>query len=249
MSMIDKSLREGDNVSSAFRSVADQRRVYANNNNIKFDPSNKNKSYLRKIDKKISKVARSNWKKSAHTEDRARDINKVKGKKWGKLSTKDQNKAIKHYLKKGFKVLEEGDHLHIAEQHGKKGVARFGSKVKGKIRTGATTDKVFGRKHKWVKKELQLQDEEGLGHPEDISRVMDLVKKNKLYKEKEKEVMSESETNMPYHIRKPVYNPEEEGNKAAARALSSVTNDLNMVTKKHSLEDFFNDIIDNEFKK
>jgi len=102
---------------------------------------------------------------------------------------------------------------------------------------------------KVAKKRKSRQNIEGF-FPQDASgRPKGSNVLSKINKEKKPKKEYGDGTNIPYNIRKPVYNPEEEGNKAAARALSSVTNDLNMVTKKHSLEDFFNDIIDNEFKK
>ena len=160
---IELDLRSTDTISSRERTLEDQRRVYAKNYNI--DTKNKTTNQIDKeLDKEAKKRRRGNWRKSSHIRDekgnvRARDISAVDGVPWSKLSTKEQNETIKHYLNKGWKVLEEGDHLHIEHGHGKKGFGRFGSKFADKsIRTGRTDLRVFGKKHKEFKKLLQEEE-------------------------------------------------------------------------------------------
>jgi hypothetical protein len=148
----------------------------------------------------------------------------------------------------GGDLLIEPDHLHantdLTSDKNKELLTFFQKRFKFNKSTKKKANKLLKEVKEDIMKPHKKKIEDINADPKKITKVLE-----KVGEQKEKQKEYGDGTNIPYHIRKPVYNPEEEGNKAAVRALSSVTNDLNMVTKKHSLEDFFNSIIDNEFKK
>lgn len=78
-----------------------------------------------------------------HMQNLARDISSVKGTSWSTLPKEEKLETIKYYLKKGYKVLDEKNHLHLEYNPEATGLSRFGVKFNlfGKVYTGSNPEK------------------------------------------------------------------------------------------------------------